>query len=157
MQDNIPASSPRVRLAFGGDCVACHGPLPEVDWMGGHGTGLLSPLLRYEKSVEHADITPGLASVAKRVFGMEMAARENSRMGDALLAEEAKSLTFDIGSTLHERKKQRVHAAAAEAVADLEKKWLAKAARQARKKMLKAIPVPEAIKPRKRNNFGCFV
>ena len=44
MQDNIPASSPRVRLAFGGDCVACHGPIPEDDWMGGHGAGLLSPL-----------------------------------------------------------------------------------------------------------------
>ena len=68
----------------------CHGPLLE--------DVLSSPFLRFKQVSEHADMTPDLASVATRVFDMEVKARKNSRVGDALFAEEAKALSLDIHS-----------------------------------------------------------
>ena len=86
-----------------------------------------------------------------------MKARENSRAGDALFAEEAKALSLDIQSSLHDQKKKRVHAAAAEAVSAVEAKLLAKAARKAHKAMLKTLTGPQKLTPRVRDRFGKFI
>ena len=133
--------------------LACHGPLLEDEVIS-------SPLARLEAVALHPCLTPTILGVATRVSKMEFDARQNSRMGDAVFAEEAKDMMKDIQASLHERKKKRVHAAAFEAVAAVEakvKKVLAKAALKARKTMLRATPIPTAVKPKKRNNFGCFV
>ena len=124
----------------------CHGPLLE--------DSLASPLQRFKKVCEDAGITPGILRVAEHIAGMEVEARHNIRIGDALFAEEAKELMSEVKSELHERKKKRVHADAAEAVAALEKKWLAKQAREARKKMKRALSDPTRLTKCVRDRFG---
>ena len=128
----------------------CHGPLIEDEIIS-------SPMLRLKEVVEHADMTPDLLAAAERVAGMEVKARQNARIGDALFAQEAKGVMSEIKSTLFERKKKRVHEAGAGAVAAIEAKVLAKQARKAAKDMKRALGPAVAIKPRTRNNLGHLV
>ena len=116
-----------------------------------------SPLARLDAVVSHADLTPQIFAAAQRVSDMEFEAQENNRIGDAVFAQESKNIMLEILSALHERKKVRVHAAAADAVQALETKVLRKAARKARKALKRATPAPEALRPRKKNNFGYIV
>ena len=124
----------------------CHGPLLEDN--------LSSPFLRFKEVSEHADITPSLLAVAERVAGLEVEARHNIRIGDALFAQEAKEMMLEVKSTPFERKKKRVHAAAGEAVTALEKKVLAKEARKASKAMKRALSGPTRLSKRVRDRFG---
>ena len=77
----------RVRLTFGGDepspmpALACHGPLLEDEVIS-------SPIARLEAVALHPCLTPTILGVATRVSKMEFDARQNSRMGDAVFAEE---------------------------------------------------------------------
>ena len=89
--------------------------------------------MRFKVVSEHADITPSLLAVAEQVAGLEVEVRHNIRINDALFAQEAKEMMLEVKSTLFERKKKRVHAAAGEAITALEKRcWPKRPARPAR-------------------------
>ena len=57
---------------------------------------LVSPLARFKDVCEDPGVTPGLLAVAERITGMEVEACHNSRIGDALLAQEAKEAMSEV-------------------------------------------------------------
>ena len=106
------------------------------------------------------DISPGIGhccSGAQRFIGKELRALHNEHIGDAISKEEAKAVLSEVKSTLFERKKKRVHAAASEAVEALEAKVLAMQARKAAKAMKRALSAPTAMTGRKRDTLGRFI
>ena len=146
-------SSAAVELTFGGDMAT---PMVDlaVDGPAKLEARLCSPLARFTEVCESVDITPGLLAVAETVAGEEVEARHNARIGDAMFAQVAKEKMSEVKATLFERKKKQVHSAAAEAVAALESKVLAKQARLARVAMNRALSDPTKLGKRVRDRFG---
>ena len=153
MADDIPFSSPTLRLTKAGHNFVFGGSIAATG-SGSVERRLASPLERFHEVAEDVCMTPDLMAAAVRIAGMEVEAQHNARIGDALFAQEAKESMSEVKSTLFERKKKRVQEAAAEAVAALEAKVLAKQARQARVAMKRALSKPTRLTKRVRDRFG---
>ena len=141
------ALSPAPKIRTGGDlwskAVAVGLPGPEA----------LSPCAIWCGIRRSTELTPGIATTAMQIAAADKRARSTPELGGISKAEASEAL-FGILSTLHERKKKRVHTAASPHVAALEAKVLNKQARAASKKIKRAVSAPQALLRRTRDVFG---